>query len=210
MTSEPAFTVADMNRLTAQQQAVYDFIRDGISSRGYGPTVREIGQHMAIKSPNGVMSHLRALERKGFIVRSANKSRAIELTDPIIRPSSPWQVRGTIASSVLHLAQDRSDFVELTTTLLPDQCFLIEVRDDCLSSWKIHSGDQLVVKPLKGSVHGQVILAHEPLNNAFGIGRGTASGASIFFQPIVGTMSQRVVSNSEVVGVALGIIRFFG
>ena len=45
--------LATMNRpLTNQQQAVYDFIRDKIVSRGYGPTVREIGEHMNIKSPN--------------------------------------------------------------------------------------------------------------------------------------------------------------
>lgn len=71
--------------LTAQQQIVYDYIRDRILSRGYGPTVREIGEHMNIKSPNGVMCHLRALERKGVIVRKANKSRAIELTEELPR-----------------------------------------------------------------------------------------------------------------------------
>ncbi len=67
--------------LTARQQQVYDFIHDRISTRGYGPTVREIGEFIGIKSPNGVMCHLRALERKGMINRLANKSRAIELTN---------------------------------------------------------------------------------------------------------------------------------
>ena len=52
-------------QLTERQQAVYDMIRDLIVQRGYGPTVREIGEQFGIKSPNGVMCHLRALERKG-------------------------------------------------------------------------------------------------------------------------------------------------
>ncbi len=53
--------------LTDRQQAVYEFIREKILKRGYGPTVREIGEQMEIRSPNGVMCHLRALERKGMI-----------------------------------------------------------------------------------------------------------------------------------------------
>ena len=73
--------MADRDRLTKRQQDVYDFIRDKIHSRGYGPTVREIGNHFNISSPNGVMCHLKALERKGLISREQNMSRAIQLAD---------------------------------------------------------------------------------------------------------------------------------
>ena len=48
--------------LTARQQEIYDFVKSKITGRGYGPTVREIGTEFGIKSPNGVMCHLRALE----------------------------------------------------------------------------------------------------------------------------------------------------
>jgi repressor LexA len=47
--------------LTDRQRQIYDFIQDKIESRGYGPTVREIGTAFSIKSPNGVMCHLKAL-----------------------------------------------------------------------------------------------------------------------------------------------------
>ena len=67
--------------LTPRQRDVYDFIEDKIVNRGYSPTVREIGQHFGIKSPNGVMCHLKALEKKGLITRQSHKSRAIQLTD---------------------------------------------------------------------------------------------------------------------------------
>ena len=66
--------------LTVRQQKVYDFIEERISVRGYSPTVREIAEGMGIKSPNAVIAHLRALERKGAIRRAANKSRAIGLS----------------------------------------------------------------------------------------------------------------------------------
>ena len=68
------------DQLTSRQQEIFDLIRDRITDRGYGPTVREIGEQFGIRSPNGVMCHLKALEKKGFIHRSPNKSRAIELT----------------------------------------------------------------------------------------------------------------------------------
>ena len=63
--------------LTTRQMAVFEFIRDKILARGYGPTVREIGEHFQISSPNGVMCHLRALEKKGLLHRVRKADRAI-------------------------------------------------------------------------------------------------------------------------------------
>lgn len=64
--------------LTARQTAILDFIRDAIRN-GRPPTIREICQFLKVKSPNGVMGHLRALQHKGYIRRDPLKSRAIEL-----------------------------------------------------------------------------------------------------------------------------------
>ena len=69
----------DFSTLTDRQREIYDFIRDKIETRGYGPTVREIGLAFKIKSPNGVMCHLKALQKKGYINRVEkrdNKQRA--------------------------------------------------------------------------------------------------------------------------------------
>ena len=92
------------NQLTAKQQKVYDMLRDLIVKRGYGPTVREIGEHFGIKSPNGVMCHLRALERKGLITRSPNKSRAIELTQAADRSGHALPMAGMVAAGPTTLA----------------------------------------------------------------------------------------------------------
>ncbi len=69
-----------MSILTGRQREVFEFIRDLITNRGYGPTVREIGDNFGISSPNGVMCHLKALEKKGLITREPNMSRAIQIT----------------------------------------------------------------------------------------------------------------------------------
>src|SRR6476646_4896177 len=69
----------DFSTLTERQREIYDFIRSKIEGRGYGPTVREIGLAFDIKSPNGVMCHLKALEKKGLIKREGFSARAIQL-----------------------------------------------------------------------------------------------------------------------------------
>ena len=71
----------DFSQLTERQKEVYDFIKDKIESRGYGPTVREIGDGFGIKSPNGVVCHLKALEKKGLIRRDWNQKRGVELVE---------------------------------------------------------------------------------------------------------------------------------
>src|SRR5438309_10796535 len=71
----------DFSQLTERQREIYEFIRQKIESRGYGPTVREIGLGFGIKSPNGVMCHLKALEKKGLIKREGFSARAIQLID---------------------------------------------------------------------------------------------------------------------------------
>jgi repressor LexA len=63
--------------LTPRQRQVLEFIR--ANSGLYGPTVREIAAALSIRSPNGVVCHLRALEKKGVINRRPGKSRGIEV-----------------------------------------------------------------------------------------------------------------------------------
>ena len=70
-----------MQGLTARQQQILDYITEWILDRGYPPTIREIGEHMGIRSTNGVNDHLKALERKGYLQRDGLKSRALRPTN---------------------------------------------------------------------------------------------------------------------------------
>src|SRR5258708_12262981 len=90
--------MSGMDQLTKRQKLVFEFIRDKIRSRGYGPTVREIGEHFDIASPNGVMCHLKALEKKGMISREPNMSRAIQLEDDY----KGLPLAGHLAPAVMH------------------------------------------------------------------------------------------------------------
>src|SRR5687768_7906291 len=87
----------DFSQLTERQREIYEFIRDKIETRGYGPTVREIGLAFEIKSPNGVMCHLKALEKKGLIIREGFSARAIQLVDRRV-PSHGLPLLGQVAA----------------------------------------------------------------------------------------------------------------
>ena len=54
-------------------------ILESIRERGFSPTIREIARETNIASPNGVMSHVRALEKKGVIARARNAARGIRV-----------------------------------------------------------------------------------------------------------------------------------
>jgi repressor LexA len=62
------------NTLTARQTQVLEFIRSHLKDRGYGPTIRDIGAALNITSPNGVVCHLKALRKKGFLTQPAAKT----------------------------------------------------------------------------------------------------------------------------------------
>lgn len=64
-------------KLTKRQAGVYVYIYDYIRKNHYPPTVREIANAFDISSTNGVVEHLKALYRKGYIEKDAFKSRAI-------------------------------------------------------------------------------------------------------------------------------------
>src|SRR5262245_43840470 len=90
-----------LDQLTSRQAAVFEFIKEKVQTRGYGPTVREIGEHFQISSPNGVMCHLRALERKQLLrrVRKHDRAiaRAIELAPEIMAEDKGMPLVGTVA-----------------------------------------------------------------------------------------------------------------
>src|SRR5580704_5183673 len=146
--------------LTDKQKAVYEFIRDKIRTRGYGPTVREIGTEFDISSPNGVVCHLKALEKKRMITREANLSRAIQLTaEPIDARTLP--LYGQIAAGVLHEAVEQHETVDFETMFDPadKDLFVLEVHGESMIEDQIADGDYVVVRKQRTARDGQIVVA---------------------------------------------------
>src|SRR5258708_31983592 len=67
--------------LTERQEKTLPVIKKSILDQGHPPTIREIGEHFGTRSTNGVNDHLKALERKGYLLRGELKSRALSVID---------------------------------------------------------------------------------------------------------------------------------
>jgi SOS-response transcriptional repressor LexA len=79
MTGHYGRSVLDEDGLTARQRQVLDLILRSIADRGIPPTVRELMDRMEIRGPNGIICHLKSLERKGFIAREVDHARGIKI-----------------------------------------------------------------------------------------------------------------------------------
>lgn len=146
-------------QLTDRQKDVYELIRSLIQDRGYGPTVREIGEHFGIKSPNGVMCHLRALERKGLIIRQANKSRAIELTGDHARSKTGLVLMGVVSESPMTLDLNSTDAIDLGMSLATGDRFVVQISGNVLREEGILDGDFLVLEVRAEIANGSLVLA---------------------------------------------------
>ena len=193
-------------RLTDRQQAVYDMIRGLIVRRGYGPTVREIGEEFGIKSPNGVMCHLKALERKGLIIRSPNKSRAIELTQAADRSGNSLPVAGDVAAGPTTLAFEQNDRVDFAELFFRDGRFVLRVSGDSMIDAHIADGDYVIIQRQETAEPGQMVVAQTPEGEAT-LKYWYPEAGRIRLQPANSEMQPIYVDDAAVMGVAVGVVR---
>jgi repressor LexA len=195
------------DQLTKRQRAVYAFIRDKIRNRGYGPTVREIGEKFDISSPNGVMCHLKALEKKGLISRDARMSRGIQLAaEPIHDHGLP--LAGQVAAGVMHEAieQDESvDFGKMFDSPKRNQ-FVLKVQGDSMIEAQIDDGDYVVIRKQRTARAGQMVVAQTEDGEAT-LKYWHPEKNRIRLQPANSTMSPIYVRDARVLGVVVGVVR---
>jgi repressor LexA len=198
-----------MNRsLTVRQQQVYDYIREKIVARGFGPTVREIAEVLNISSPNGVVCHLKALERKGMIHRLANKSRAIELTEIISRDKQySLPLGGRMLGDICSFSVDAQATVDLRRFIGEDR-FAVKVVGDALRDVQIAAGDSLIVQRQSTASAGQMVLAKLP-EEGTQLVYWMPESNRVRLQPIDRNMPAKFVERAEVIGVVVGLFRQF-
>jgi repressor LexA len=194
-----------LDQLTDRQRDIYLFIRDKIQNRGYGPTVREIGDNFQIGSPNGVMCHLKALEKKGLISREPNMSRAIQLT------AEPEEVKGLpmvgrIAAGVLHEAIEQDERVDFEAMFNNKNLFVLEVSGESMIEAQIADGDYVVVRKQRTARDGQIVVAETDEGEAT-LKRWFVEKNRIRLEPANSSMKPIYVKNAKILGVVVGVVR---
>ena len=73
-----------MTHLTERQMEILCFIVSYTDSKGYTPSMRDVGEYVGVDSTNAVSGHLNALEKKGYIARTPRIARSLRV---LKRPS---------------------------------------------------------------------------------------------------------------------------
>ena len=162
-----------MEKLTAMQQKIYDFIADAIRNQGYPPSVREIGEAVGLKSPSTVHFHVKHLEELGYISKSGRKGRALTLTEraaPAAAAPAPAQeaempsgrvpVLGDVAAGTPILAQECiDDYISFDTQGRDGEFFALRVRGESMLNAGILPGDLVVVHRQPTAQNGEIVVA---------------------------------------------------
>ncbi len=144
--------------LTPRQREIYEFVKENIMNRGYGPTVREIGNEFGIKSPNGVMCHLKALEKKGLISREPNLSRAIQLCDKPQRKTA-LDFKGHFGQGGKLKEGKEGEQIDFNDLLGAGDHFCFKAADDSLVDDGVSKGDYLVCRQQQFYRDGDRVIA---------------------------------------------------
>jgi len=161
----------DLTILTGKRRQILNFIATELRTRGYPPSVREIGEAVGLNSSSTVHAHLNTLQKQGYLRRDPSKPRAIEVfydesSGAAIerRPAQHVPLVGDVAAGTDVLAQENVE------ELLPfpadftgsGQLFMLRVRGDSMVDAGILEGDYVVVRQQAEARKGDVIVAGIP------------------------------------------------
>jgi repressor LexA len=199
--------MADFSSLTERQREIYEFIRDKIESRGYGPTVREIGLAFDIKSPNGVMCHLKALEKKGLIIREGFSARAIQLVDRR-SPHSGLPFLGLVAAGAPTEAVQQEERLEFNDMFGGSDHYVLRVRGQSMIDDHIEDGDFVVIRKQETAKDGERVVAM--INDEVTLKRFYKEKHHVRLEPANQAMEPIIISpnqNAKILGVLVGVMR---
>ena len=180
---------ADASGLTPRQRKVLEFLRTEIETRGYPPSMREIGVAVGLTSSSSVAHQLKALQKMGFVRRDPNRPRALEVFLPDgatahrsmstaissdddtsvdvtdyrnQQPEAQYvPLVGRIAAGSPILAEERVEEVfPLPKSLVGDgTLFLLEVQGDSMIDAAICNGDYVVIRQQPVAENGEIVAA---------------------------------------------------
>ncbi len=157
--------------ITERQKQILVVIEEHQRTRGYPPSVREIGESVGLTSPSSVHAHLATLQRLGYLVRDPDKPRAIEVRwDPNSgaavdrRPVRHVPLVGEVAAGTDVLAHENvTETMPLPADLTGEgELFMLRVRGDSMIEAGILDGDYVVCRSETTAREGQIVVAGIP------------------------------------------------
>lgn len=158
-----------MEDLSKRQQSILEFIIDEIKSKGYPPSVREIGKAVGLKSPASVHSHLKTLEKLDYLRRDPSKPRAIEVIfnkdqeDKTDKEMINIPVVGKVTAGAPILAEENiEDYFPVPLNYLKvgnNELFMLKVSGDSMIEAGIHDGDYVIAEKQSYAENNEIVIA---------------------------------------------------
>jgi len=199
--------------ITKRQHEILDFIRDKIENRGFPPSIREIGEAFKIASPNGVMCHLKALEKKGYIERNKGvkdqKSAARAITIPGLRAgSTSFPLLGIVSAGAGLEAVAQDDRLDISDMFAGKDHYALRVRGQSMIEDHIDDGDIVILRKQETADNGERVVAM--VDGAATLKKFFRRKDRVILEPANNSMAPIVVEpnqNVQVVGVLIGVLR---
>lgn len=156
--------MSDTTATTQRQQRILAFISATVRTRGYPPTVREIGEAVGLTSSSSVHAQLANLERKGLIHKDPTKPRAMALSAPKAESVSVPLVGRIAAGSPILAEEHVEDYVAVPEGFAGDDApyFALTVAGDSMIGAGIFDGDLVVVRQQERARDGDIVAALLP------------------------------------------------
>ena len=200
--------------LTAKQQQIYNFIRKHIETKGFPPAIRDICDAFGISSPNGVMCHLKALQKKGYIHRvekrdNKQRAQARGITIPGVSAGGfSLPLRGIVAAGRAIEAEDTDERLELRDLFGSDDLFVVKVRGQSMVDGHIADGDYVVIRKQDNAENGERVVAM--IDNEVTLKRFHREKGQVVLEPANGAMKPIPInpnSDAKILGVLVGVLR---
>jgi repressor LexA len=147
--------------LTKRQREILDYLQEFIQRHGYAPSLEEIGRRFSLSSLATVHKHLTNLQEKGFIRRSWNRSRSVELvTAPTGQRALELPLLGYVAAGAPIEAVATSETIAVPEHLAGKRdSYVLRVKGDSMIDEQIRDGDFVVVEDRRTADNGEMVIA---------------------------------------------------
>lgn len=198
--------------LTRRQREILTYLQDYADDRGYAPSFEEIAAHFNYNSLATVHEHLTNLERKGYIKRSYNESRAIEiLPSDVFARALDLPLLGTVAAGVPIEAMTHNESIAVPQELVTrnGSHYVLKVRGNSMIDEQIRDGDFVIVNERRSADNGEMVIAL--LNNTGATCKKfyRERDGRIRLQPANETLTPMYVHENDIAiqGIVVGVIR---
>ncbi len=200
--------------LTKRQKEILVYLTDFIEEHGYAPSFEEIAKEFRYSSLATVHEHLSNLERKGYIRKSYNESRSIEMVpEDRESPALSLPLLGAVAAGLPIEAVQDQESVSVPREMVGrgEENFVLRVQGDSMIDEQIRDGDYIVVSSQPTAADGEVVVALVGGDSATVKKLYRESGNRVRLQPANSAMEPIIVDADDVAvqGVVVGLIRRF-